>query len=205
MARYRGPRLKKCRYVGVVLPGITADATLERPFPPGDHGARRRSKPSDYKVRLLEKQKARFHFGILEKQFKRYVVEAMRQKGPSGQNLVRLLQSRLDNVVYRMGLARTITAARQLVVHGHVMVDQKRVDRPSFHVRPGMEVQIRERSRNKPFMQQLLEESASSVRPSWIEFDPAKAMGKIIGLPERSELPFELNEQSIIEHYSQQL
>ena len=93
MARYRGPRLKKCRAVGTVLPGITTRATLERPFPPGEHGAKRRRKPSDFKVRMQEKQKARFHFGILEKQFQRYVIEASRQKGPSGLNLLRLLQS----------------------------------------------------------------------------------------------------------------
>jgi len=205
MARYRGPRLKKCRYVGTVLPGLTTAPTLERPFPPGEHGTRRRPKPSDFKIRLLEKQKARFHFGILERQFQRYVIRASRLKGPSGSNLVRLLQSRLDNVVWRMGLARTIPAARQLVVHGHIQVNGRRVDRPSFHVKPGDEVRVKERSRTKPFIQEILEESASMPRPTWIEFDPAKVTGTLTSLPDRADLPFELNENAIIEFYSQKL
>lgn len=205
MARYRGPRLKKCRYVGTVLPGITTTPTLERPFPPGEHGTRRRPKPSDFKVRLIEKQKARFHFGILEKQFQRYVIRASRMKGASGRNLVMLLQSRLDNMVWRLGLARTITQARQLVVHGHIQVNGRRVDRPSFHVKPGSVITVKERTRNKAFMQELIEESASLPKPSWLEFDPAKATGTLITAPERSDLPFELNESAIIEFYSQKL
>lgn len=107
MARYRGPRLKKCRTVGTVLPGLTTATVLKRQFPPGEHGAKRRSKPSDYKIRLIEKQKARWHYGILEKQFQRYVREASRMRGPSGQNLVHLLESRLDNLVWRLGLGRS--------------------------------------------------------------------------------------------------
>jgi small subunit ribosomal protein S4 len=205
MARYRGPRMKLCRAVGVVLPGLTTEATLSRPNPPGQHGANRRKKPSDFKVRLIEKQKARWHFGVLERQFQRYVVEASRRKGPSGSILVTLLQSRLDNVVYRMGLGRTIPAARQLVVHGHILVNGQRVDRPSFNVSPGDEVSVREKSRTKPFVQALLEEATIRSRPTWIEFDPAKCSGKLIAAPERSDLPFDLNEQAIIEFYSQKL
>jgi len=205
MARYRGPRLKKCRTVGTVLPGLTTATTLNRPFPPGEHGTKRRSKPSDFKIRLVEKQKARWHYGILEAQFQRYVREASRMRGASGQNLVFLLESRLDNLVWRLGLARTITHARQLVVHGHIMVDAHRVDRPSFHVRSGSEISIRERSRTKPFVAEILEQSAMSLKPSWLEFDPAKATGKLLLAPERSDLPFELNENAIIEFYSQKL
>lgn len=205
MARYRGPRLKKCRAVGTVLPGLTTAATLDRPFPPGQHGARRRGKSSDFKVRLVEKQKARWHFGLLEKQFQRYVREASRRKGPSGLNLVRLLQSRLDNVVWRMGLAATIPAARQLVVHGHITINGHRVDRPSFHVTPGAEISIREKSKSKSFVQEAIERSTAMPRPAWIEFDPAKATGKLVTAPERGDLPFELNEQAIIEFYSQKL
>ena len=152
MARYRGPRLKKCRTVGTALPGLTTAPTLNRPFPPGEHGTKRRSKPSDYKIRLVEKQKARWHYGILEAQFQRYVREASRMRGASGQNLVFLLESRLDSLVWRLGLARTITHARQLVVHGHILVDGGRVDRPSFHVRAGSGIAVRERSRAKPFV-----------------------------------------------------
>jgi len=205
MARYRGPRLKKCRAVGTVLPGLTTVATLDRPFPPGEHGTRRRSKPSDYKVRLQEKQKARWHYGILEKQFQRYVKRASQMKGPSGLNLVHLLESRLDNIVWRLGLARTIPAARQLVVHGHVLVNGQRVDRPSFHVKPGDEISIKERTRTKGVVTEVLEATAGLPRPAWLEFDPAKATGKLVTAPERSDLPFELNEAAIIEFYSQKL
>ncbi len=205
MARYRGPRLKKCRAVGTVLPGLTTRSTLDRPFPPGEHGTKRRRKPSDYKVRLQEKQKARWHFGILEKQFQRYVTRASKMKGAAGLNLLLLLQSRLDNIVWRMGLARTIPQARQLVVHGHVLVNGKRVDRPSFHVKAGDELSVREKSAQKSFLQESLEYSAAMPRPSWIEFDPAKTTGKLISTPDRADLPFELSENAIIEFYSQKL
>ncbi len=205
MARYRGPRLKKCRAVGTVLPGLTTAVSLDRPFPPGEHGTKRKSKPSDYKIRLLEKQKARWHYGILEKQFQRYVREASRLKGASGQNLIGLLESRLDNLVWRLGIARTIPQARQIIVHRHIEVNGKRVDRPSFHVKPGMTIGIREKSKTTPFIQGLLEASAAYSRPSWLEFDPAKAEGRLASTPERSDLPFDLNEAAIIEFYSQKL
>lgn len=205
MARYRGPRLKKCRMLGVVLPGLTVEPTLKRPFPPGQHGARRRGKSSDYKLRLLEKQKLRLHFGILEAQFRRYVTEASRVSGPSGRNLIRLLESRLDNVVWRMGLAATIPAARQLVVHGHLSVDGKRVDRPSFQVRQGQVVAVVEKARQKPFIQEALGLAASRVRPNYLEFDPAKAAARMVTAPEAEDLPFDVNTQAVIEFYSQQL
>lgn len=205
MARYRGPRLKLCRAVGTVLPGITTVATLERPFPPGEHGTKRKRKSSDYKVRLTEKQKARWHFGVLEAQFQRYVRRATQMKGASGLNLLKLLQSRLDSIVWRMGLARTIPAARQLVVHGHILVNGKRVDRPSFHVSPGDEISVKERTKAKGYITEALGYSMSQVRPSWLEFDPAKVAGKLISVPDRTDLPFELNESAIIEFYSQKL
>jgi len=205
MARYRGPRLKKCRTVGTVLPGLTTAVTLDRPFPPGEHGTKRRSKPSDFKIRLMEKQKARWHYGILEKQFQRYVREASRMKGASGTNLVLLLESRLDSLVWRMGLARTITQARQLVVHGHVLVNSRRVDRPSFHVKAGSEIALKEKARAKPFVAEILEQTSTQPKPAWLEFDPAKAAGKLVMAPDRADLPFDLNENAIIEFYSQKL
>lgn len=208
MARYRGPRLKKCRAYGVILPGLTTTPTLEgrkRSAPPGVHGQSRRGKPSDYKIRLSEKQKARYHFGLLEKQFQRYVKRASQVTGPSGLNLISMLESRLDNLVWRLGLAATIPAARQLVVHGHILVDGRRVDRPSFHVSPGDVIAVREKSRSKSFVQEALEVAASRKLPGWLEFDPAKAEGKLIAAPERGDLPFELNENAIIEFYSQKL
>ncbi len=205
MARYRGPRLKKCRAVGTVLPGLTTAATLERSNPPGEHGAKRKSKPSDYKLRLTEKQKARLHYGVLERQFQRYVREASRMKGPSGANLVNLLERRLDNLVWRLGLARTISGARQLVVHGHVLVEGHRVDRPSYSVTPGEVIAVREKTRSKTFIAETLEYTAQHPRPSWLDFDPAKCAGKLISMPERADVPLQFNENAIVEFYSQML
>ena len=205
MARYRGPRLKKCRRVGVVLPGLTTAGSLRRPYPPGVHGQARTRKPSDYKVRLVEKQKLRWHYGLLEKQFIRYIKEASRRKGPSGRNLVTLLESRLDNVVWRLGLAPTIPAARPMVVHGHILVDGKRVDRPSFSVKTGQVVSVKEKSKDKAWMQERLELSATRATPNYLEFDPAKASGSMTQEPEAEDVPFEVNLQAIIEFYAQKL
>ena len=205
MARYRGPRMKVCRALGTVLPGLTTAATLDRPYPPGEHGGSRRGKLSDYRIRLVEKQKMRFHYGVNEKQFKRYVAEATRRKGPTGKNLIAMLESRLDNLVWRIGLAPTIPAARQMVVHGHILVNGKRVDRPSYQVKAGNELSIRVKSKEKPFIQERLEQSASRVRPSFLEFDPATAAGKLVIAPDPNEIPVEVNTQAVIEFYSQQL
>jgi len=205
MARYRGPRVKVCRYLGTVLPGLTTISTLDRPYPPGVHGMGRRGKQSDYKMRLLEKQKLRFHYGVMEKQFKRYVSEAARRRGPTGSILITLLESRLDNIVWRLGLAPTIPAARQMVVHGHILINGKRVDRPSYQVQPGSEVAIRTKSKEKPFIQERLEQSTTRVRPSYLEFDPAKATGTLVTAPDPAEIPLEVNTQAVVEFYSQQL
>jgi small subunit ribosomal protein S4 len=205
MARYRGPRIKLCRALGTVIPGLTNKAALDRPYRPGQHGVRRSSKPSDYKERLMEKQKLRFHFGVLEKQFKRYVVEAVRVKGPTGANLVTLLESRLDNVVWRLGLAPTIPAARQIVVHGHILVDGKRLDRPSYRVKVGQEISVREKSRGKSFMQGNIEKALSRARPQYLDFDPAAATGKMTTQPMKADLPFDVDIQKVVEYYSQQM
>jgi small subunit ribosomal protein S4 len=205
MARYRGPRLKKCRQVGVVLPGLTNKGVLKRPFPPGQHGTRRKGKQSDFKERMVEKQKMRFHYGVLEKQFRRYVGEASRRRGPTGRILVTLLESRLDNVVWRLGLGQTIPGARQLVVHGHISVNGVRTDRPSFHVKPGDVIAVHQKSKAKPFIQAALEHAAGRVRPGYLEFDPATASGKMVVAPEREDIPFECEPQKIVEFYSQQL
>jgi len=205
MARHRGPRLKKCRQVGMVLPGLTNVGTLKRPFPPGQHGTRRKGKQSDYRERLVEKQKLRFHYGVLEKQFRRYVTEASRRKGPTGRILATMLESRLDNIVWRLGIAQTIPGARQMVVHGHIMVNSKRVDRPSFSVSPGDEVAVHSKSKAKPFVQAKLDVGASRIRPSFLEFDPALAKGKMLVKPEREDVPLECDPQKIVEFYSKQL
>ena len=205
MARYRGPRIKICRALGTILPGITTKSSLVRPYRPGQHGTNRLGKVSDYKERLMEKQKLRFHFGVLEKQFKGYVAEASRRKGATGSNLIVLLESRLDNIVWRLGLAPTIPAARQLVVHGHILINGKRVDRPSYLTKVGMEISIRAKSKSRSFMAENLEKSTSRIRPHYLEFDPAEAKGKIIAQPTRGDLPFEIDLQKIVEFYSQQL
>lgn len=205
MARYTGPRVKRCRSFGVVLPGLTTDVTLARPFPPGVHGAKRRRRDSDFRTRLVEKQKLRYHYGILEKQFTRYVSNASQQRGPAGDNLLRMLESRLDNIVWRLGLGATIPAARQLVVHGHIKVNGKRVDRPSFLVSVGDEVSVCDKSKAKPFIAAALELSTTKVRPSYLEFDPAKAAGKMLAAPGRADAPFDINTQAVIEFYSQKL
>ena len=205
MARYRGPRLKKCRAVGTVLPGLTTAVSLDRPFPPGVHAQRRRGKPSDYKIRLVEKQKLRWPYGVLEKQFVRYVKEASRRKGPSGQILVQILESRLDNVVWRLGIAPTIPAARQMVVHGHILVDGQRVDRPSFQTKVGNTIGIREKSRTKPFFQEAVEASITRPKPDYLEMDPAKGEGKVVAQPLAEHLPLPVNLQAIVEFYSQKL
>ena len=207
MARYRGPRVKVCRALGTALPGLTNVTTLDRPYPPGEHAGRRRGKPSDYKIRLAEKQKLRFHYGVAEKQFKRYVAEATRREGPTGQNLIVMLESRLDNLIWRIGLAPTIPAARQMVVHGHILVNGSRVDRPSYQVQAGSEISIRTKSKDKPFIQERLEQSASRTRPSFLDFDPAQGTGKLVISPDPAEIPhgLEVNTQAVIEFYSQQL
>jgi len=147
----------------------------------------------------------RWHYGVMEKQFRRYVKEASRLSGPTGHNLVRLLEQRLDNVVWRLGLAPTIPAARQMIVHRHIAVNGQRVDRPSFQVQMGQSVSIREKSRTKTFIQGFLERSTTRVVPEYLEFDPAKAEGKMIALPGLESLPFEGNPQAIVEFYSQTL
>lgn len=204
MARYRGPRVKICRALGVALPGLT-NRTSNKKHPPGVHGAGRRGKPSDYKIRLQEKQKLRFHFGVLEKQFKGYMTEAARRKGPTGDNLINLLESRLDNIVWRLGFAPTIPAARQMVVHGHIKVNGKKVDRPSYQVGVGSTISIREKSLQQEWVRQRLELATSRVLPEYLSSDLATASGSVTQTPVRTDLPFAVDIQQVVEYYSQML
>ena len=206
MARYRGPRLKVCRALGVDLPGLTTKIRKDhRQHPPGVHGAGRRGKPSDYKIRLQEKQKLRFHFGVVEKQFRKYMSEAARRKGPTGSNLISLLESRLDNVIWRLGFAPTIPAARQMVVHGHITLNGHKVDRPSYQVKVGMTIQVREKTLNTDFGRARLEEATHRNPPEYLERDLASASGKLIQSPTPNDLPFEVDLQQVVEYYSQML
>ena len=206
MARYRGPRLKICRALGVDLPGLTTKIRKEhRQHPPGVHGAGRRGKPSDYKIRLQEKQKLRFHFGVGEKQFRKYMSEAARRKGPTGENLITLLERRLDNVIWRLGFAPTIPAARQMVVHGHITLNGHKVDRPSYQIKDGKTIQIREKSLQTDFIRSRLEEATHRNPPEYMERDLETASGKMTQRPTRNDLPFDVDLQQVVEYYSQML
>ncbi len=207
MARYRGPVEKIERRLGVSL-GLKGERRLagksaieKRPYPPGQHG-QRRTKVSEYGTQLREKQKAKFMYGISEKQFRRLFKEANAQVGNTGENLIKLLERRLDNVVYRMGFATTRRFARQLVTHGHVLVDGKKVDIPSFRVKQGQKIEIREKSRNNPQVQRAIELTAQTGIVPWVDVDKDKVFGIFTRIPEREEVKIPVEERMIVEFYS---
>ena len=199
MARYTGPAYRKSRRLGFSTLENGKDLA-RRPFAPGQHGQGRRKKASEYGIQLEEKQKLRFTYGLTEKQFARTFQKAAKMKGPSGENFLKLLESRLDNVVYRMGLAATRRGARQIVNHGHIIVDGSPVDIPSFSVTPGSVITIKEKSLNHPAMKQALENTLG--RMAFVEFDAKKMTGTYIRYPERSELHADINETLIVEFYN---
>lgn len=198
MARYTGPRWKLSRRLGISLSGTGKE--LKRPYPPGEHGATQRRKLSEYGLQLQEKQKLRHMYGLSEKQFRRTFEKAGKMPGVHGENFMILLECRLDNLVYRLGLARTRAQARQLVVHGHVTVNGKKVDRPSYQVKPNDVIGLREKSRNLDIVKEALENR--NFLPDYLSFDEEKKEGTFTRLPERSELPSEINETLIVEFYS---
>lgn len=203
--RNRGPRAKVMRRFGVVLaPSPKYQRILEkRPHPPGQHGAAsaRRKKIGAYGSRLLEKQKLRAFYGIAERQMRRYVTEATRRQGPTGTNLLQLLETRLDAVVYRLGFAPSIWAARQLVGHGHVLVDGQRVDIPSYGVKPGQTITISEKMRRSRQMA-IWAERGGIVPPPYLELDRDQLSGKLVRAPERDEIPIPIEDRLIVEFYS---
>ena len=199
MARYTGPAFKKSRRLGFSTLENGKDLA-RRPYAPGQHGNTRRKKTSEYGLQLEEKQKVRFMYGLTEKQFKKTFVKAQRMKGITGENFLRLLESRLDNIIYRMGLAATRRGSRQLVNHGHILVDGKTVDIPSYSVKPGQVITIKEKSLNHPAMKQAL--TNTLAKPAYVEFDANKLTGTYVRYPERSELHAEINESLIVEFYS---
>lgn len=200
MARYRGPRTKIARKFGVPIYG--ADKAFERKnYPPGQHGlAKKRKKISEYGLQLMEKQKAKYTYGVLERQFRRFFQIASRMKGKTGENLLKLLEARLDNVVYRLGIAPTRAAARQLVSHRHITVNGKIVNIASYLVKPGDIIAVRERSRSLEAIQQSVR-SARMPYP-WLEWDSNLMAGKFMQYPEREQIPEAINEQLIVELYS---
>lgn len=199
MSRYRGPRLRITRRLGE-LPGLTRKSA-RRAYPPGQHGQNRR-KRSEYAIRLEEKQKLRFNYGLSEKQLRRYVQKARRASGSTGLVLLQLLEMRLDNTVFRMGMAPTIPAARQLVNHGHVTVNGKVVDIASYNCRPGEEVAVRQREASRKLVEANLQYPGLSNLPSHLEFDKNKLQGKVNGVIEREWVALQVNELLVVEYYS---
>ncbi len=195
MARYTGPSWKLSRRLGISLTG-TGKELEKRPYAPGQHGPNQRRKISEYGMQLQEKQKLRHMYGITERQFRTMFDRAGKLKGVHGENFMILLESRLDNLVYRLGLARTRRQARQLVNHGHITVDGSRVDIPSYKVSLGQTISVREKSRNFSIIKESVE--ATNFVPDFLTFDAEKLEGTFTRLPERSELPAEINEALIV-------
>lgn len=202
MARYRGPRLRVTRRLGD-LPGLTRK-TARRSYPPGQHGQGRR-KRSEYAIRLEEKQKLRFNYGVSEKQLVRYVRKARRATGSSGQVLLQLLEMRLDNTVFRLGMAGTIPGARQLVNHGHVTVNGGVVDIASYQCRPGDVIAVRDRDASRRLVQANMEYPGLSHIPSHLEFDKNTMVGKVNGIVEREWVALQVNELLVVEYYSRKV
>lgn len=199
MARYTGPSWKISRRLGISLSG-TGKELEKRPYAPGQHGPNQRKKLTEYGLQLQEKQKLRFMYGLNERQFHNTFIKAGKMKGVHGENFMILLESRLDNLVYRLGLARTRRQARQLVNHGHILVDGRRVDIPSYIVKPGQTIGVREKSRNLQIIKEAID--VNNFVPDFLTFDAEKLEGTYSRLPERSELPAEINESFIVEYYS---
>ncbi|HCM75910.1 MAG TPA: 30S ribosomal protein S4 [Cytophagales bacterium] len=200
MARYTGPKTKISRRFNEPILG-DSKALQKKNYPPGQHGKGKRRKQSEYAVQLAEKQKAKFIYGVLERQFENIFDKASRKKGVTGEVLLQMLESRLDNTVYRLGIASTRRAARQLVVHKHILVNGEVVNIPSYTLRPGETVEVREKSKSLESITESLA-SQSPKRHSWLEWDGGDMVGKLITLPPREDIPENINEQLIVELYS---
>jgi small subunit ribosomal protein S4 len=208
MARYTGPVCKLCRREGVKL-YLKGDrcyspkcAIEKRPYAPGQHGQRRKGRPSDYSIRLREKQKLRRIYGIGEKQFRNLFAEASRQQGVTGNTFLGLLESRLDSIVYRLGLASSHSQARQIVAHGHVTVNGKAIDVPSAIIRPGSTIAVAAGSRKASVILENVESNRRRKLSPWLSFNPETLSGQYLRLPAREDLALPVNEQFVIEYYS---
>ena len=200
MSRYTGPSWRVSRRLGMSLSG-TGKELARRNYAPGDHGNDRRGRLSEYGMQLLEKQKLRYMYGMTERQFRNLFKRAGKIKeGTHGTNFMILLERRLDNMVYRLGLATTRRQARQLVNHGHITVDGKRVDIPSFEVKVGQVISVRDKSKNLDVIKNAVE--AVVARPSYVEFDADKLEGKLVRLPEREDMNADIDEALIVEFYN---
>ena len=197
MARYSGPKSKISRRFREPIFG-PSKALEKKKYGPGQHGRNRRGKASDYATQLLEKQKAKYIYGLLEKQFRNLFDKAARKSGVTGVLFLQLLESRLDNTVYRLGFAPSRRAARQIVSHNHILVNGKKVNVPSFLLRPGDVIEVREKSKSL----EIVNERATTAKYPWLEVDPASLTGKFISYPEREAIPENIKENLIVELYS---
>ncbi len=202
MARYTGSKTKKARALGEAIYGH--DKSFERrKYPPGQHGTgKRRKQKSDYAIQLMEKQKAKFTYGLLERQFRNLFDKANSKSGVTGEVLLQLLESRLDNTVFRLGIAKTRSAARQLVTHRHILVNGVLTNIPSVSLRPGDVVTVRGKSQGKDFIADAVAAKSDVRNFPWLEFNPERMEGKFIEYPERDKIPEKINEQLIVELYS---
>ncbi len=198
MARYLGPKVKLSRRVGVPIADIPKHTAKRQLTPAGMHGYRGR-RLRDYGIRLNEKQKLRYHYGVLERQFRRCADVAARRKGNTGDALLQILELRLDNVVRRAGFTRTVWASRQMVVHGHVLVNGRKVDRPSYAVKAGDVVTLRPRIAGP--VRDNMESMAGHIVPGWMEVNPSELSMKVLATPARDEIPFDVNTNLIVEFY----
>ncbi len=204
MARFAGSKCRKCRQLNFSVCGSEHCALEKRNTPPGMHPNLRR-KSNDYKVRLLEKQRLRYSYWIPEKQFRNYVEEAFTKPGVPGETLVKMLERRLDNLVYRVGFAPTILAARQFVVHGHVMVNGRPVDRPSYLLKKGDTIALKEKSRKLPVVEDAVAKSQSRPAPGYLQVDKENLTATLSSLPDRDQIPVQVNEKLVMEHYTKYL
>lgn len=199
--RYTGPKVRKARRLGFAFTEKDTKILQKRNFAPGQHG-QSRSRPSEYGIQLREKQKAKISYGVLERQFYKYFQTAQTQAGVTGQNLMRILESRLDNVVFRLGFAPTRAAARQLVNHGFFNVDGKKVDIASFQVKAGQVISVRETKAKSAYITQVKEKLKNTKTVDWLDLDASKLSGKVLSLPSGDQIETVINTQLIVEHYS---
>lgn len=200
MARYRGPKTKIARRFNEPIFG-PSKSLQKKNYPPGQHGRNRRRKQSEYAIQLMEKQKAKYTYGVLEKQFANLFEKASRRSGITGEILLQMLESRLDNTVFRLGIAPTRRAARQLVLHKHIVVNGEVVNVPSYQIKPGDSVGVRERSKSLEMITDSLATNGAKRFP-WLEWDKSEYIGKMVAVPQRDEIPENINEQLIVELYS---
>jgi small subunit ribosomal protein S4 len=206
MSRITGPRLKIMRALGTDLPGLSRKSIEKRPTPPGQHGAKKatRQRKSDYGIKLIEKQKLRFNYGVSEKQLQRLMIDARKGKEPTGTTLLQLLERRLDNVVFRSGFAPTIPAARQLVQHGHIRLNGKKVNIPSIRLKVGDEISLKQSSVNLPIVMETLQEP-SLFRPEWLSWNENPATSRVAHLPAPEDVPFDIDVQQVVEYYANRI